>query len=41
MNLVAGIFLILLIGGLLMLFLSCFAMLAIFGGLFAELLNGS
>ena len=40
-NLVAGIFLILLIGGLLMLFLSGFAMLAIFGGLFAELLNGS
>jgi len=40
-NLVAGIFLILLIGGLLMLFLSGFAMLALFGGLFAELLNGN
>ncbi|SHM66181.1 DUF805 domain-containing protein [Phytopseudomonas punonensis] len=40
-NLVAGIFLILLIGSLLMLFLSGFAMLAIFGGLFGELLKGS
>ena len=40
-NLVAGIFLILLVGGLLMLFLSGFAMLALFGGLFAELLNGN
>ncbi len=40
-NLVAGVFLILLIGGLLMMFLSGFAMLAIFGGLFGELLSGS
>lgn len=40
-NLVAGIFLILLIGGLLMMFLSGFAMLAIFGGLFGELLGSS
>lgn len=40
-NLVAGVFLILLIGGLLMIFLSGFAMLAVFGGLFGELLKGS
>lgn len=40
-NLVAGIFLILFIGGLLMIFLSGFAMLAVFGGLFGELLKGS